>query len=280
MYVRSESVQQTQITVDEPGNLATVDSRTELLFLHADSKPTADASEESHLVEEMARLDRLNLIGEMAASVGHEVRNPMTTIRGYLQMLRGKKELVSFATQFDLMVEEIDRANSIITEFLSMARNKPSDQKPGRLDTVVEVLMPMLDAGALMSGKMLIFKGGPVPPILMADRDIRQLILNLVRNASEATPHGGQVSICTYVEADRVVLAIADQGTGISPEVQQKLGTAFFTTKEKGTGIGLTVCRHIAERHHANLAFRTGPQGTTFYVSFPMAGPDDVSQEK
>jgi signal transduction histidine kinase len=271
----SES-EQTQLTSNQPESSTVIDRCTDLLFLHIEGKPRVDTSEKKYLIEEMSRLDRLNLVGEMAASVGHEVRNPMTTVRGFLQMLRAKKEMASFASHFDLMVEELDRANSIITEFLSIAKNKPSTQNSGRLDAVVEILMPMLDAGALMAGTTVVFKGGPVPPILMTERDIRQLILNLVRNASEVTPHGGQVIIRTYVEADRVVLSIADQGPGIPPEVQQKLGTAFFTTKEKGTGIGLTVCRHIAERHHADLAFRTGPQGTTFYVLFPLkAEPDD-----
>ncbi|KYZ75786.1 hypothetical protein AXX12_11335 [Anaerosporomusa subterranea] len=275
MYSHFESEQQTQFTADQPESSTTIDGCTDLLFLHTEGKPRIDTGEKSHTIEEMARLDRLNLIGEMAASIGHEVRNPMTTVRGFLQMLRAKKELASFASHFDLMVEELDRANSIISEFLSIAKNKPSNQSAGRLDAVVDILMPMLDAGALMAGTTVIFKGGPVPPILMAERDIRQLILNLVRNASEVTPHGGQVSIRTYVEAGRVVLSIADQGPGIAPEVQHKLGTAFFTTKEKGTGIGLAVCRHIVERHHADLAFQTGPQGTTFYVLFPMAETND-----
>lgn len=249
---------------------STSNNHTDLLVLCEDSTQAINPNEKSRLIDEMARLDRLNLVGEMAASIGHEVRNPMTTVRGFLQMLRGKEELANFAPHFDLMVDELDRANSIITEFLSMAKNKPSTPVHGRLDEVVKVLLPMLDAGALMAGRSVMFEGGPVPPILMIERDIRQLLLNLVRNALDVTPRGGQVNIRTYVDTGRVVLAIRDQGPGISPEVQKKLGTVFFTTKEKGTGIGLAVCRHVAERHHAQLSFQTSSQGTTFYVSFPM----------
>ncbi len=253
------------------GSFANINDHTDLLVLREDSHSVIDPNEQCRLIDEMARLDRLNLVGEMAASIGHEVRNPMTTVRGFLQMLRGKKELANFAPHFDLMVDELDRANSIITEFLSMAKNKPGKQIQGKLDNVIEVLLPMLDAEALMSGKAVLFKGGPVPAILMFERDIRQLLLNLVRNALDVTPQGEQVQIRTYVDADRVILSVSDQGPGIPPEVREKMGTAFFTTKEKGTGIGLAVCRHVAERHNAQLYFRTGPQGTTFYVSFPIA---------
>ncbi|MDU4962445.1 MAG: ATP-binding protein [Sporomusaceae bacterium] len=269
----SEMTRQTAL-FDRPEAIAADDAS--LIYLQVEGQPKEEACEKRQLLEEMSRLDRLNLVGEMAASVGHEVRNPMTTVRGFLQMLRSKPELTGFTSYFDLMVDELDRANSIITEFLSIAKNHLSQQQPGKLEQVIAVLMPMLDAGALMTGTTVLFMGGPVPPVVMAERDIRQLVLNLVRNASEVTPSGGQIIIRTYVENDKVVLAISDQGPGIPADVQQKLGTAFFTTKEKGTGIGLTVCRHIAERHHADLAFRTGPQGTTFYVFFPMAKADEA----
>lgn len=222
----------------------------------------------------LSRLDRLNAIAEMAASIGHEVRNPMTTVRGFLQMMRGKAELERFTPHFDLMMEELDRANAIITEFLSMAKSTPSEPKPGNLNDIVNVLMPLLDANALMTGRTILFDAGLVPDILMDEKDIRQLILNLVKNGLEASPACSGVTIRTYVEGGKVVLAVADQGNGIPPEIQAKLGTPFFTTKEKGTGLGLAVCQHIADRHHAEMNFTTGMTGTTFYIRFlPVLNP-------
>lgn len=232
--------------------------------------PQSEVRSQEWLETEISRLDKMNLVAEMAASVSHEVRNPMTTVRGFLQMLRNKEDLSAYAPHFDLMIEELDRANSMITEFLSVARNKPAEHKPGDLASIVGVLMPLLDANALMTGNLLTYEGDSVPLAMLDDKDIRQLILNLVKNALEAMQPGGRVTIRTYQEDSEVVLSVSDQGSGIPTAVQAKLGTPFTTTKEKGTGLGLAVCYQIANRHHAKLSYETGPDGTTFYVRFPV----------
>lgn len=106
---------------------------------------------------------------------------------------------------------------------------------------------------------------------MLDEKEIRQLILNLVRNALEATPPGKGVLISTRREAeDKVTLQVSDQGQGIPDEIMEKLGTPFFTTKENGTGLGLAVCYGIAERHRAAIQIETGAGGTTFLVHFPV----------
>lgn len=103
---------------------------------------------------------------------------------------------------------------------------------------------------------------------MLDEKEIRQLILNLVRNGLEAMPPKKRLKIKTYTEGDEVVLAVQDEGSGIPDELLAKLGTPFFTTKEKGTGLGLAVCYSIANRHKATIIPETGPKGTTFYVRF------------
>jgi signal transduction histidine kinase len=110
----------------------------------------------------------------------------------------------------------------------------------------------------------------------MDEKQIRQLVLNLVRNGIEAMSRQGELTITTSRKKDWVVLSIEDQGNGIPPEVLEKLGTPFFTTKEKGTGLGLPVCYRIAERHNARIEIKTGKRGTTFMVSFPILSPRDA----
>ncbi|NPV93316.1 MAG: PAS domain S-box protein [Firmicutes bacterium] len=229
-----------------------------------------DVTEQKKISEELTRLDRLNMVGEMAAGIGHEIRNPMTTIRGFLQMLGGKDDCKHYKEYFDIMVDELDRANSIITEFLSMAKNKVINLKPRNLNAVLETMFPMIQADALMKDKdVTIDLDGRLPDINLDESEIRQLILNLARNGLEAMAPGGVLSITTSLREETPVLAIKDQGTGISPEHLDKLGTPFFTTKEDGTGLGLAVCYSIAARHAAEIELETSSQGTTFYIKFP-----------
>lgn len=227
-----------------------------------------DITERKKMENEMARLDRLNLVGEMAASIGHEVRNPMTTVRGFLQMLRQKQDLDHYAGFFDLMIEELDRANSIITEYLSLAKNKSIDPKLGNLNSIIKTVLPLIQADALRMGKNVAANFDTVPDLMLDEKEIRQCILNLVRNGLDAMEAGGTVTISTYTEGNKVVLVVRDQGCGISPEILEKLGTPFLTTKENGTGLGLPVCYSITKRHRANISVKTGNNGTTFFIKF------------
>lgn len=230
----------------------------------------ADITERKLLEKEMSRMERLNLIGEMAAGIAHEIRNPLTTVRGFLQSFMRKKEFSQFDSQLNLMITELDRANSIITEYLSMARNKPLNQLPQSLNEIVKNLLPLMESDALLNEKWIVTELSTDVPVLLLDpQEMRQLIINFVRNGLEAMMPGGQLTIGTFVEAEQVVLFIQDQGMGIPREIQKKIGTPFLTTKENGTGLGLPICFSIANRHNAKIDFKTGDSGTTFMVKFP-----------
>lgn len=227
-----------------------------------------DVSQKRQLEQELARVDRLNLVGQMAASIGHEIRNPMTTVRGYLQHLRGKTVFAKYREQFALMVDELDRANSIITEFLLLARNRAVSLVAGNLNAVINNVFPLLAAEGLERQKNIRKSLQTIPDILMDDGNIRQVIHNLVRNGIDA---GNNVEIRTYREEDKIILAVQDDGPGIPQAVLGKLGLPFVTTKENGTGLGLAVCYNIAEEHNAAIRVKSTPRGTTFYISFPLA---------
>ena len=226
-----------------------------------------DVSETIHLQKEVARLDRLNLIGEMAAGIAHEIRNPMTTVRGFLQIIqaRGTSEFTSY---IDLMLAELDRANSIITEFLALAKTKMTYQKRQALNQIIEALFPLIQAEALLSGKQIMLNLQQCADLLLDEKEVRQLILNIALNGLEAMNAGGVLTIETYQEDNNVVLVIRDQGQGIKGELLDKLGTPFFTTKEKGTGLGLAVCYSVAARHNAVIDISTSESGTAFYIRF------------
>lgn len=114
---------------------------------------------------------------------------------------------------------------------------------------------------------------GEIPDLPLNEKEIRQLILNLVRNGLEAMNQGGYLLIKTFKSGEKVFLAVQDQGEGIDGDVLKKLGTPFFTTKDTGTGLGLAVCYNIAARHNASIEVETSPTGTTFYVQFKAPPP-------
>jgi len=223
----------------------------------------------SRLQVEMAQLERLNLVGQMAAGIAHEIRNPMTTVRGYLQLLGAKSEFQSHASTFELMIEELDRANSIISEFLSIVRNKHTERQSQNINEILRHLYPLLEADTFTQNKQIVFEAEETPDIILNAKEISQLVLNLCRNGLEAMQEGGTLTIRTYIEDEHVVLLVEDEGCGIPSEFLDKLGTPFFTTKDNGTGLGLATCYRIAEHHNATIDIKSGSGGSVFFVRFP-----------
>lgn len=228
-----------------------------------------DITQRVLLEREMARLDQQNLIGEMAAAIAHEIRNPMTTVRGFLQLSRINGNILS-SEHIDLILEELDRANNIITEFLTLAKNKTTDKKLCHLNNIIEALFPLIQAEALLFEKYAELELRKCPQLYLDEMEIRQLILNLAKNGLEAMSPGGKITIRTYSDKEAVVLEVQDQGCGIKEEIVEKIGTPFFTTKEWGTGLGLAVCYSVASRHNAVIKIKTSKQGTVFLVRFKL----------
>lgn len=250
------------------GNILDFEARIVLANTNEVLYIVRDITELKQLQNEVTRLDRLNLVGEMAAGIAHELRNPMTTVRGFLQVLCNKPECSKYANYFDLMIEELDRSNLIISEFLSLAKNKKVQLEPDSLPSIIKSLAPLIQADATLAGKKIELVLEDTPELLVDAKEIRQLILNLSRNAIEASPPQATVTIKTYQAAKQVILAIQDQGPGIPAEIIEKLGTPFFTTKDHGTGLGLAICYSIAARHNATISVDSTPSGTTFFVRF------------
>lgn len=167
------------------------------------------------------------------------------------------------------MIEELDRANSIITEFLSIGNTKTSDLQMLDLNSIIRDITPLIEIDAFNQNKIIQFNLNDIPDLLLNRNEIRQLIINLYRNGLESMNIGKVLSISTYKgDGNCVILAVQDQGEGISPAIVEKLGTPFYTTKDNGTGLGLGICYAIAARHNAKIEFQTGSEGTTFFIKF------------
>ena len=229
--------------------------------------------------KEFSRLESLNLVGQLAAGIGHEIRNPMTTVRGYLQLMGGNPVYADGKPTFELMISELDRANEIITKFLSLAQTKETEIKSQDLKDILNNLYPLLEADTFTQNKQISFILGEIPNLQLNENEIIQLVLNLTRNGLEAMHEGGCLTIKSYVEDGNVVLAIADEGSGIPPENISKVGTPFFTTKDNGTGLGLAICYRIAESHNAKIEIDSSSRGTTFFISFPISNEEKTLAE-
>lgn len=230
-----------------------------------------DITAQKKIDDQMRRLDELNIIGQLAASISHEIRNPISVVKGFLQILSEKDELTQYTDYLDMMVSEINRVDSMMSEFLAFGRLNTGIMKQHNLNDIIHTLLPLLKADASKSDmQVLVELDERIPGLELNENEIRQVVLNLVRNGLEAMTEGGILKMKTYCEGDEVVLAVQDQGTGISPQILEKLGSPFLTTKDTGTGLGLTVCYQIVAKHQAKLDVRTGPLGTTFFVKFRM----------
>lgn len=226
-------------------------------------------TEKKQYEQELKRLSNIDLIGQMAAGISHEIRNPMTTVRGFLQLLKEETAYEKHNKHFNLMIEELDRANSIITEFLAMGNTRKSDLQMLDLNSIIRDIIPLIKIDTHNQNKYIQVDTNDIPELLLNRNEIRQLLINLYRNGLEAMDTEKVLTISTYKEdRDCVVLAVRDQGNGIRPEVLEKLGTPFYTTKDNGTGLGLGICYAIAARHNAKIEIQTGSEGTTFFVKF------------
>ncbi|PEQ28265.1 GAF domain-containing sensor histidine kinase [Bacillus thuringiensis] len=226
-------------------------------------------TEKKKYEQELKRLSNIDLIGQMAAGISHEIRNPMTTVLGFLQLLKEENTYEKHNKYFHLMIEELNRANSIITEFLLMGNTRKLDLQMLDLNSLIRDIIPLIKIDTYNQNKYIQFDTNDIPKLLLNRNEIRQLLMNLYRNGLEAMSTGKVLTISTYKEGQNcVVLAVQDQGQGIRPEVLEKLGTPFYTTKHNGTGLGLGVCYAIAARHNAKIEIQTGSEGTTFFVKF------------
>ncbi|PGA95800.1 GAF domain-containing protein [Bacillus toyonensis] len=186
----------------------------------------------------------------------------------------GKNIREVFPSSVDtVMYKEFHRAMSERTtvhfEFLSMGNTKKSDLQMLDLNSIIHDIIPLIKIDTYNQNKYIQVDTNDIPELLLNRNEIRQLLINLYRNGLEAMSTGKVLTISTYKEGQNfVVLAVRDQGKGIRPEVVEKLGTPFYTTKDNGTGLGLGICYAIAARHNAKIEIQTGSEGTTFFVKF------------
>jgi len=236
-----------------------------------------DVTEEKRFQREIIQSEKLAVVGQLAAATAHEIRNPLTSIKGFLQLLEYRLKADQMDSEIReytrIMVEEVDRMEKIIRDFLLMT--KPSDvmREKASINSIVERMLVLVQNQATLRNIEVITDLAPdLPEIPMHKEAIQQVILNLLQNAFEAMNTGGTLQLFTLTEDQMVAVKIIDTGVGMTEEEVANLGSPFYSTKTEGTGLGLTVSMKIIREHSGRLQVESAKgQGTTVTVQLPQS---------
>ena len=228
--------------------------------------------------EALLRSERLAAIGRIAAQITHEIRNPLSSIslnaEELGERLREPGSAAAAGALCDAIVREVDRLAAVTEEYLRFARLPKPQVARADLGEAVRDLLDFVRPEMVAAGVQVeLHLGADVPPVLADVGQLRQLLLNLVRNAREAMPGGGALSVTTLrTPAGQAAIEVRDRGPGIPPERLQRIFDPFFTTKERGTGLGLALAQEIAQEHGGQLTCLSAVgSGTTFTLRLPPA---------
>ncbi len=223
--------------------------------------------------ELLARADRLAALGTLAASLAHEIRNPLVSVRTFIQLLPERLADEEFRTTFrDLALGEVERIVSLINDLLAFSRPAPAELEPSDLNELVGQIVRLLDAEARRHDLALASDADDaLPPVVVDVAQVKQVLMNVILNAIQACPPHGRVEITTRSEGRSCVVAVADTGPGIAPEHVGRIFDPFFSTKDAGSGLGLFVAHQIVSQHGGHIAAVPRPGGgTVFSIHFPM----------
>jgi two-component system sensor histidine kinase HydH len=211
--------------------------------------------------------------------LAHEIRNPLGSLEGSVEILRRPELPEQTRQEFaEMAKKEVARLKGLVTNFLEFAR--PS--APRRILIEPQVLLESVGqlAGetAKMAGIAIRIESGHVPAVFVDAEQIKQVLLNLILNAVQAMPSGGEISLRSHQENGSILLEIADQGVGIPEENLERIFDPFFTTRAGGTGLGLSIAYQIINRHGGHLSVRNNPNGgSTFIVVLPLSQSEDAA---
>lgn len=231
-----------------------------------------DITDRKKTEEMLRKSDKLSVLGQLAAGVAHEIRNPLTSIKGFLQLLQ------STATEnrdyFEIMLSEIDRINGIVSEFMLLSKPQVLNFTLTNISTLIEHVISLIKTQAILMNVQIYYHyQSDLPSILCVEDQMKQVFINLLKNAIEAMPDGGNVYINVKQADNELVISFKDEGCGIPPNRLKTLGEPFYTTKEKGTGLGLMICFKIIENHGGKIHISSEiGKGSIFSIHLPIKG--------
>ncbi|MDD2498855.1 MAG: ATP-binding protein [Desulfitobacteriaceae bacterium] len=259
----------TSIVRDEMGNIKEVIASAK------------DITEKKRLEEILFRNEKLAAIGTMAAGIVHEVRNPMFIVRGFLQLLQAEINSTCGREYLDIALEEIDRANTVLSDFLSFAKPTSPRRSPVRLCSLINEICQLTEGGiALREINLEVVCPDNGPLVLVDKNQIKQAFLNILKNAIEALDADGKIKVAVSEdrESGSVIIMVEDNGRGMDKETVAKIFEPFFTGKETGTGLGMPISYQIIKNHGGSIEIDSIPgQGTRVTICLPVISDESAT---
>ncbi|GGH80746.1 two-component system sporulation sensor kinase A [Pullulanibacillus pueri] len=228
-----------------------------------------DITEQRKTEDFLQQTEKLSVIGHLAAGIAHEIRNPLTTIKGFVQLLKGKME----AKYSRVMMQELERIETIVGDLLVLAKPEVVSKETVDLVELMNRTVTLLQSQAILNNVSIEFKPeSEEVPIKCEPNKLKQVFINILKNAIEALPNGGDIRVTQSFNRDQsILLSFSDDGNGIPKERLARLGEPFYSTKEKGTGLGLMICDRIIKSHGGSMEIDSVVgKGTTIKVKLPI----------
>ncbi|WP_227995144.1 ATP-binding protein [Oceanobacillus sp. CFH 90083] len=235
-------------------------------------------AEDARLDDLMIRSEKMNVAGQLAASLVHEIRNPLTSLKGFLQLLQaGAQHKEEY---FNVMIEEVEKIEAITSELLFISRPLTDNRSTEKVTKMMQDVGLLLQSQANQKNIQIQLQSSTDASILCDRSQIKQVLINLVKNAIEAMDQSGKIIVEAKELDDKVKLFVIDEGCGLPDEILHRLGEPFFTTKTSGTGLGLLITKKILSNHEADFhMYNNARKGSTFEIIFPKADDEAESGE-
>lgn len=223
--------------------------------------------------QQLQKSEKLAMLGQMAAGIAHEVRNPLTSIKGFIYLLKSNELKDEY---FDIVESELERINSIVGEFMVLAKPSVATFLEQDITVLIKEIVTLINTQSILNNVQIFVEFESDLPMVSCDKNqLKQVFLNLLKNSIEAMPQGGSIEVkVKEKEEDMISIQIIDEGIGIPTDRLPTLGEPFYTTKEKGTGLGLMTCYKIIESHNGKLTIESKLNvGTMIEIILPTITP-------
>lgn len=228
-----------------------------------------DISDKKEAEEMMIRSEKMSVAGQLAAGIAHEIRNPLTSLKGFMQLLQAgvnRKE-----EYYKIMIDEIEKMETITSELLFISKPLTNNKKEETVEIMVHEIVALLLPQARLKNIDVQWESKDEHLVFCDRSQIKQVLINIVKNAIEAMETFGAIEIFVSKTDEEIEIAIIDDGPGIPKEIIHKLGEPFFTTKKSGTGLGLMITKQILEKHNGRLEIEQNMKaGSTFKIILPL----------
>ncbi|CEG25760.1 ATP-binding protein [Bacillus sp. B-jedd] len=228
-------------------------------------------SRQIELETKVQQAEKYNVIGQLAASVAHEVRNPMTSVRGFLQLMKNDNNLTEAQKRYmEISLEELNHSQAILSEYLSLAKPAAEELSIIDLKAELEKIIELMESYTNLQTVRIYSDVAKNLPVKAESSEVKQVFVNLLKNSIEAVGSKGEIHVRAFREKNSILVEIEDNGKGMSKEQLKLLGTPFYSTKEKGTGVGLSVTYKIIHSIKGTIQVESKPgKGTKFTVRLP-----------